>query len=117
MSAYTVSYSVRYLIPSIQQQIEVAMITAVGNIKTEDPSAPNHANRIAWADWANVNSSTAWIPFGWPVAMNPAIQGSIANDPSGQSVPDSDVQFVVNSNIDEVIADWVADPPEGVVLP
>ena len=111
MSAYTDSYRLKYRIPSVQQQIEVGVIHAASDIKNEDPGAPDHANRMKWASWANSNSSVAWGPFAWPVAMNPSIQGSVAADPTGESVPDSDVQFVVNANVDAVIADFTANPP------
>lgn len=111
MSTYTTSYRTRYLIPKIQQQAEVAVVTAAGQIQNEDPSAPDHANRIDWANWANSNSSVAQLPFMWPVAMNPSIQASIEADPTGESVPDGDIQFVVNSNINIVIAEWVANKP------
>lgn len=85
------------------------MVHATADIKNEDSSTPDHANRLAWATWANANSSAAWIPFAWPVGMNPSIVASVAADPSGQSVPDNDVQFVVNANVDAVIAAWVAN--------
>jgi hypothetical protein len=111
---YTASYAIRYSIPSIQQQIEVAVITAAQSIENEDPSTPDHSNRIAWAAWANQNSSVAWNAFAWPVGMNPAIQAAVEADPSGQSVKDSDIQFVVNSNVEAVITYWVANPPTGV---
>lgn len=111
---YTTSYSIRYEIRSIQQQIEVAVMTAAQNIVAEDPTTPDHANRIAWANWANESSSVAWIPFGWPVAMNPAIQAAVEADPSGQTVADSDVQFVVNSNVEAVITEWIANQASGV---
>lgn len=105
------------MVPSVQQQIEVAVIHAAQDIQNEDPAAPDHANRSAWARWANDNSSVAWNPFAWPVGMNPAIQAAIAADPSGQTVLDGDVQFVVNANLDAVIAGFVANPPAGVKLP
>jgi hypothetical protein len=111
MSAYTAAYQIRYSIPSLQQQTEVAVVHACEDIKNEDPSAPDHANRLAWATWANKNSSVAFEPFRWPVAMNPSIQAQVEADPSGASVPDGDVQFVVNANVDAVIADFVANPP------
>ena len=109
---YTSSYALRYQIPSVQQQIEVAVIHAVEDIFNEDPVTADHANRHAWATWANKNSSVAWNPFAWPVAMNSTIQASVQADPSGQSVKDSDVQFVVNSILPQVIADFVANPPK-----
>jgi hypothetical protein len=110
---YTSSYALRYSIPSVQQQIEVAVVHDVEDINNEDPATPDHANRLAWATWANKNSSVAWLPFAWPVAMNSTIQASVATDPSGQSVQDNDVQFVVTSMLPKVIADFIAHPPPG----
>jgi hypothetical protein len=112
MSAYTASYQIRYTIPSLNQQVEVAMIHVCSDIKNEDPATPDHANRLAWANWANKNSQVAYEPFRWPVAMNPTIQAAIIADPSGATVSDNDVQYVVNSNLDGVIADFVANPPQ-----
>jgi hypothetical protein len=117
MSAYTSSYAIRYSIPSVQQQIEVAVITAAQDIQNEATTTPDHAQRLAWANWASKNSPVAWIAFSWPVSMNATIQGSVQADPSGQSVKDSDVQFVVNSALPAVIADFVANPPPGVTIP
>lgn len=114
MSAYTSSYAIRYTIPSLQQQIEVSVIKDAEDIFNEDPATPDHTNRWNWASWANKNSSVAWIAFAWPVAMNPTIQAAVQADPSGQSVNDSDVQYVVTTNLSKVIADFVAHPPPGI---
>jgi hypothetical protein len=113
---YTSSYTLRYQIPSVQQQIEVAVIHDCEDIFNEDPSTPDHNNRWNWASWANKSSSVAWLPFSWPVAMNPTIQASVQTDPSGQLVQDSDVQFVVTSELPRAIADFVANPPAGFGL-
>lgn len=112
MSEYTTSYAIRYATPSLSQQIEVAVIHCVADIQNEEASAPDHANRLAWANWANKNSQVAYEPFRWAVAMNPSIGSAIEADPSGASVPDGDVQFVVNSNLGFVIADFIANPPQ-----
>ena len=112
MSIYTTSYRVRYGIPSLSQQIEVAVVHACENIKNEDPGTPDHTNRWNWAVWANKNSSAAIEPFRWPVAMNPTIAGAVEEDPSGATITDNDVQFVVNSNLDMVVADFAANPPK-----
>jgi hypothetical protein len=117
MSDYTTSYAIRYSTPHLSQQTEVSVVTAAGQIINEDPSTPDHANRIAWANWATVNSSVAWQPFAWPVASNPSIVAAVTADPSGSTVPDSDVQFVINSNLENVIAEFVANPPSGLKLP
>jgi hypothetical protein len=114
MTPYVAGYKIRYQIPSLQQQAEFAVITASDQIKNEEPSTPEHANRIAWAQWiGNGNSVVGTWPFLWPLAMNPSIQNSVINDPTGATIPDSDVQFVVNSNVDWVVASWVANPPGG----
>jgi hypothetical protein len=104
MTPYTSSYALRYSIPSVQQQIETAVIHASQDIQNEDPATPDHANRLAWARWANDNSSVAWNPFAWPVAMNSTIQAAVAADPSGQTVTDNDVQFVVSSVLPRIVA-------------
>ena len=113
MSAYLDSYKVRYGTPVIQQKTEVATVKAAEDIKNEGDAAPDHANRMKWAGYVAKQSSVAWMPFSWPVAMNPSIQSAVGADPSGNSVPDGDVQFVVNSNLDAVIADFIANPPAG----
>lgn len=107
MSAYTTSYSIRYQIPSLQKQIEVAVMVASQDIQNESASTEGHEDRIEWANWANKNSSAAWLAFAWPVAMNPSIQTAVESDPSGASVADTDVQFVVNSALPKVITDFV----------
>lgn len=106
MSAYTNSYALAYNTPSVQQQIEVAVVTAAANIITEDPATANHAARLAWANWAQQSSSVAWVAFRWYVATNATIVGEVQTDASGASIKDSDVQFVVNSNLETVIAGW-----------
>jgi hypothetical protein len=108
-----IEYDIRYSIPGLQQRTESAVMTAIQDIMNEDPGTPDHANRYAWAQWANVNTSIASIYFMWGLAMNPSIQASVAADPSGLSVPDNDIQFVVNSNISLVINECVANPPSG----
>lgn len=111
MSNYTTSYAIRYSTPSLSQQTEVAVVTAAVAIQNEDAAAPDHANRLRWANYAIPNSSVAWQPFAWPVANNPSIVEKVIADPSGQTVPDSDVQFVVNSYVEIVITEWVAANP------
>lgn len=112
MSSYTDSFSVRYEIQSIQRQTEVAMMHCVTDISNEAIDAPDHANRLAWATYANEDSSNAVRPFLWPVATNPAVINAVGNDPSGVTVLDSDVQYIVNGALDKVIADWVKNNPQ-----
>jgi hypothetical protein len=82
------------------EKIEVAAIHAASDIKNEDPGTPDHANRLAWANYVNKSSPVVVSSFAWPCAMNPTISAAIAADPSGLTVSDNDVQFVVNGNLD-----------------
>jgi hypothetical protein len=111
MSAYTTSYKIRYQIPTLQEQTEVAAVHAANDIVNEDPATPDHENRLTWANYCLKSSSVAWIAFSWPVALNPSIQASVEADPTGATVRDEDVQFVVNSALPEVIADYIATLP------
>jgi hypothetical protein len=111
MSDYTVSYQIRYQTQRLLQQTEVAVVTAAGQIQNEDAGTADHANRLRWANWAIANSTVAMQAFAWPVANNPSIVDKVTLDPSGSTVPDSDVQFVVNSNLATVIAEWAAANP------
>jgi len=111
MSDYTTSYAIRYSTPPLSQKNEVAVVTAAGEIQNEDPTTPDHANRLAWANWAIPHSSVAWLPFAWPVSTNSTIVASVIADPSGNSVADSDVQFVVNSVLPSVVDQFAANPP------
>jgi hypothetical protein len=107
MTPYQASYQVRYQIPSLQQQIEVAGVKCCEDIKNEDPATPEHEDRLSWATWYSKNSSMGWVSFAWAVSMNATIQAAIQADPSGATVTDSDVQFVVNSALPAVVADYV----------
>jgi hypothetical protein len=111
MTPYTTGYAIRYRTPSIEQQAEFAVVTAADQIKHEDSSTPNHANRIAWAGWIDSESALGTMAFMWPIALNPAIQAALTADPTGGTVLDSDIQFVVNSNLEFVIAAWVTNKP------
>jgi hypothetical protein len=106
MTPYQASYQIRYQIPSLQAQIEVAGVKACEDIKNEPVDTPDHEERANWAIWYSRQSAIGWIAFAWGVAMNPTIQAAIQTDPTGGTVVDTDVQFVVNSMLPVVIADW-----------
>jgi hypothetical protein len=108
-----VEYNIRYQIVNLQQRTEAAVMVAIQDILNEDPDTPDHVNRESWAHWANINTNVASIYFMWGLAMNPSIQDNVEADPTGNSVPDGDIQYVVNSNISTVIAECVANPPTG----
>jgi hypothetical protein len=117
MSDYTDSYKMRYQTISLNQQIEVAMVHAANDIENEDASTPDHANRLAWAQYAVPNSSVSYYPFSWPVCQNQTILTAFQADPTGATIQDGDIQFIVNGLVPQVVANFVANPPPGVTIP
>jgi hypothetical protein len=112
MSTYTVSYSIRYLLPPVYQQIESAAMHIAETIMREDPLTPDHANRMKWAQWAVVNSSVAAVPhFGWPVAFDRNVEAAVLADPTGLTVKDADVQAAAEKAFPEVLTAFLANPP------
>jgi hypothetical protein len=110
MSDYKTEYALRYTLTNVHQQIEVATVVAAGDIITEDPGTANHVDRLNWAHFVMGNSVMAYEVMKWPVAANPAIQTSVQEDPTGNSVSDNDVQFVVNSNIELAVEAYKTSP-------
>lgn len=108
--SYKQEYAIRYTLTGIQQQIEVAVVTAATAIINEDPTTPDHVNRLNWANFAIQLSSSATDFFKWPIAQNATIQASVAADPTGNSVADNDVQFVVNSEVTAAVAAYKTSP-------
>lgn len=76
-------------------QISGACLKAAQDIQAEDPGTANHANRIAWASSVEAN----------PKAMGRLMAGRVLDNAtiaaSPETATDSDMQFVVNSLIDE----------------
>jgi hypothetical protein len=110
MSNYKSQYAMHYSCPSLQQQAEVATVVAANSIVNEDPATADHANRLSWAQWVLTGSPVAWNIFAWPVCSNPTIQAAYDADQTGSSIQDSDVQFVVNSNIEMAVKQYVSGP-------
>jgi hypothetical protein len=117
MSTYTTNYNTRYGIPSLQQQTEVAMVSSASYIQIESPDTPDHANRLLWANWALKNSSIAWLPFAWPVTLDPTITAAVEADPTGATVEDASVNAVIGAALPKIVADFIANPPFGVTVP
>jgi hypothetical protein len=113
-SSYTVAYTIRYNLPSVQQQVEAAVMRIADTIMNEEATAPDHANRLRWAQWAIVSSSVAGIAyFGWVVAFYPAVFASVTEDPSGASVKDQDISAAVEKAFPNALAAFIANPPSG----
>jgi hypothetical protein len=108
-----VMYNIRGQIPNLLQRVEAAVMVASEDIMNEAEATPDHANRLAWAGWANSNSGVATLYFMWPLAMNPSVQSSVADTPDGSTVPDTDIQYVVNAALPRVLEQCKKEPPAG----
>ena len=106
---YKANHAARYRVPSLLNQIEVAVVTAAQIIFNEDSATPDHPNRLAWANYVNKSS-----PLVINASMDNVILTSLQADNSGNTVKDTDVQRVVDSILNTVIADFIANPPPGV---
>lgn len=80
----------------------MCLTIAAINVANEADTTPNHANRLAFAQRVLKNEINSKLVAAAAIAYNGTLQAEINAAPSqfGASVPDSDLQFVVNSLID-----------------
>ncbi len=83
------------------------MVKSAGYIKIEDAGAPDHANRLRWANWTWKNSSVAVVSFMWNVATDPNVLSK------GENITDVEIDGITSAALPDVIADFVAHPPPG----
>lgn len=85
------------------KRLEAAIANAADDVRSEAAATANHAARFNWAN--NVlgnatgpeNQARAII---WLVLQNATVVDGYAGDPSGSTVTDNDIQFVVNGLVD-----------------
>ena len=93
MSYVTIYDSAVVTDSTLRKKIAVALHKAATDISVEDPSTASHSQRIAWARRV-FDDPVGWAEKAvWTVMQN----GTVQADPTAAT--DSDVQFVVNSNI------------------
>ena len=76
-------------------QVAGACLKAAQDIQNEDPGTNNHVNRIAWASAVEANSKAVARDMGGRVLDNATVAADVEN------ATDNDIQFVVNSLVDE----------------
>ena len=77
-------------------RISAALAKAAYDITNEDQGTASHAERLAWAKNTMKNPDTVTNQMIWLVVQNATIQSS------GIASADNDIQFVVNSNINNL---------------
>ena len=76
-------------------QVAGACLKAAQDIENEDEGTTNHANRLTWAAEVEANPKAVARDMGQRVLDNATIAADV------EGAIDSDMQFVVNSLIDE----------------
>jgi hypothetical protein len=77
----------------LRKQIAVALHKAATDIAAEAENTANHAQRLAWARRVFADPTSWATKVVWTVMQNATIASTVP------TTSDSDVQFVVNSNI------------------
>lgn len=78
-------------------RVTMAILVAAAAIKSEDPSMPNHAERLAWAEsLTDFGKADQMAGFFMPnVVANPTISAL------GEASTDDDIKFTVNGLINQ----------------
>jgi hypothetical protein len=82
--------------PDFQNRVAIAMASAANNIYSEVGTTPGHAARAVFATkvlTGNYNLAAACLS----VLVNASIQAEANASSSGNGIPDTDIQFQVNS--------------------
>ena len=96
--SYAVIYDSAVVADSVlRKQVSTALHKAAVNVRNEDPATANHARRLQWSKQVltqgGIESMAAAIV--WSVLENAAIQAAPTTS------PDADVQFVINSLVNQ----------------
>jgi hypothetical protein len=89
------TYNLAFGAPVLRQRFIAARLKAAWDVRNEVGTTPNHANRRAWADSiladAEARADREYLIF----LSNPTIRAN------GAASPDGDIEFVVNSFLNE----------------
>lgn len=84
---------------TIQARFEAAILKAAWNVYNEPAGTQNHAQRLAWAtrmlDDAEASGKEAKRFLRYAIAWNSVLQEQ------GEKTTDSDIEFIVNAQIDK----------------
>jgi len=77
----------------LKARVSAAVAKAAFDVINEDSGTAYHAERVVWAKDAMKDPEIVSDKMVWTVVQNPTIQSN------GLDSTDNDIQFVVNSNI------------------
>lgn len=82
--------------PTFYQRVSYLSLGVAQNVASEDPTAPNHDNRIAYASRILRGDEDALLLSMHVVSSNPTISSTVETE-GGDAVPDGDIQFALAS--------------------
>lgn len=87
-------FNLQYSDSPLRQRTQIAIESAAFDVINEATDAPNHVNRLLWANWTLNNPAKMMDVEMSLVVQNPTISAA------GDDATDGDIQFVVNGLVD-----------------
>jgi hypothetical protein len=80
-------------------RVMMLMFKVGQQVASEDPAAPSHAERLAYAQRVMRGQEQPQLVAAHVISSNPTIAQAIESDPSklGSNVPDADIEFALSS--------------------
>lgn len=80
--------------PTFFTRVAFISLKVAQNVASEDPSAPNHANRVAYSSRVFTGAESATLLSNHVAAANPTIASTLETQ-GGDAVPDGDIEFAL----------------------
>jgi hypothetical protein len=95
--------------PTFFTRVSFISLKVAQNVASEDPTAPNHANRVAYSDRIFRGQDSALLLAQHVAAANPVIASTLETE-GGDAVPDGDIEFALATIWDARANSFAASP-------
>jgi hypothetical protein len=96
--------------PTFYTRVSFISLKVAQNVASEEPGAPNHANRVAYSDRIFRGQDSALLLAQHIAAANPVIASTLETE-GGDAVPDGDIEFALATIWDARANAFAAEPP------
>ena len=106
--------------PTFYTRVSFISLKVAQAVASEDPSHPNHANRVAYSNRILTGQDNALLLANHVAASNPTISATLETE-GGDAVPDGDIEYALATIWDarsNAFAYQIAPPipPPGTVM-
>lgn len=84
---------------SLQVRLESQVVIEAGVIEKESPAAPNHINRVAWANKVLGPDNAQFIPLTARQVLLLAVGLNATAQAKGNNLSDSEIEFIVRTEL------------------